>query len=315
MFLGPLFEEGGETGAYLEFSVRSINPEAGPGGLGVDPLRSDVEANLAVKLQVTDSLSFALIKDQPFAVNTDYRPATSARGILSSTGFTAVLRQEFENGLSAHGGLRMLSLNGELAGAPGGNPALLDVSSDYDLGYLAGVAYERPDIALRVALTYNSEIDAELSGTENASAVALTTTTPDSINLEFQTGIAQDTLAFGTVRHAYWKGFNVTSPLGTYATLSDDTTAYSVGIGRRLNENWSTAVTLGYEAAGTRPGSTPLAPTTGTKSIGLGGTYTQGNTKISAGVTYAELGTQTVSTGTFNDNSAIGVGVRLGINF
>ncbi len=43
----------------------------------------------------------------------------------------------------------------------------MTTDTDYQWGYVAGVACERPDIALRVALTCNSEITHELNANES----------------------------------------------------------------------------------------------------------------------------------------------------
>lgn len=74
----------------------------------------------------------------------------------------------------------------------------LDVANDVAFGGLAGMAYEIPDIALRAALTYNHRIEHSLDTVENMTGlgqtnVASTATTvlPRSVNLDFQTGIAQ----------------------------------------------------------------------------------------------------------------------------
>ncbi|NNK77754.1 MAG: hypothetical protein HKP40_03485, partial [Litoreibacter sp.] len=136
-------------------------------------------------------------------------------------------------------------------------------------------------------------------------------------------GIAADTLLFGSIRYVEWEGFNLTTTnIGQYVNFQDDSTTYTLGLGRRFSDAWSAAVTLGYEAQGTRPGNTLLNPTTGFKSIGVGATYTSGNIKVSGGVTYAVLGDQNFvpnlvlpAGGTFNDNHAVGAGVRVGFNF
>ncbi|WP_298357438.1 outer membrane beta-barrel protein [uncultured Litoreibacter sp.] len=312
--LRALFEDGGETGNYAELSYSFADPTAN-GSLGSDDgLDAYSQFGLAYKTNLTDQLSFALILDTPFAANVTYGAGPFAGGTaqIDSTAFTGVLRYKFNNGFSVHGGLRLQELGGTIVSI-----GLLQAESDLELGYVAGVAYERPDIALRVALTYNSEIDHGLTGTENVvNPTAFTVTTPASWNLDFQTGIAENTLLFGSVRYVEWAGFNLTTPgLGTYANFTANTTSYTLGVGRKFNENWSGAVTIGYESPTTRPTTTPLAPTAGFRSIGLGATYTQGNTKISGGVTYGKLGDQSFGPVTWTDNDVFGAGVRVGFNF
>ena len=59
----------------------------------------------------------------------------------------------------------------------------------------------------------------------------------------------------------------------------------------------------------------PLSPTDGSRSIGLGVTYTLDNMKISGGVRYVDLGNAATALGPFPDNSAVGVGVKVGWTF
>ncbi len=334
-FLGPLFEEGGETGSYFQFSIGRVSPEANanalPGPLAPlvpsNPLESYSSVGFALKMDLTDQISAALIIDEPFGVNVEYTdgafggsPLTdldNGRAHIGSTGVTGVVRYELNNGFSVHGGIRAQQIGGEIASSPG----FLQASSDFDYGYLVGAAYERPEIALRVALTYNSEIENELSGTVNFAPIDnFTVTTPASYNLEFQTGVAQDTLLFGSIRYAEWDGFNLTAGGAEYVNFSGDTTTYSVGLGRRLSDNLSVFATIGYEEAGDRPSTTALAPTTGTTSYGVGATYTMDQLELTAGISYVQLGDQTVNAAPgvafdFEDNSAIGAGIRIGYNF
>ncbi|WP_298256010.1 outer membrane protein transport protein [uncultured Litoreibacter sp.] len=328
-FIRPLFEEGGETGAYTEFSFGTVSSGASAAGLPVDPLKSYSLFGFAFKQDVSEKLSFSVIVDQPIGASVDYRPFPFAFGIsgyaeVNSTAVTVLGRYKFNENFSVHGGLRFQDLGGEIQTFVGGvSPARLTAGSDFGVGFVFGAAYERPDIAMRVALTYSSEIDVDLEGTELALATltstptSFTATIPASLNLEFQTGIAKDTLLFGSVRYVEWEGFNLTTAgQGQYVNFRDDTVTYSLGVGRRFNENWSGAVTLGFEEPATRPGNTLLNPRTGQTSIGLGVTYTKGNTKITGGVTYAKLGSQNFASGlNFNDNEAVGAGVRIGLNF
>ncbi|MGE6572728.1 outer membrane protein transport protein [Psychrobacter namhaensis] len=114
---------------------------------------------------------------------------------------------------------------------------------DQDYGWLAGISYSKPEIALKAALTYRSEIDHNLKiaesyplagtlteagaldqGVPPAQAAALgeaaanrtsnmDITTPKSVNLDFQTGINPTTLATAKVRWVPWGDFKITPPL------------------------------------------------------------------------------------------------------
>ncbi|MGL4279728.1 MAG: hypothetical protein ACRCS0_05125, partial [Albidovulum sp.] len=141
---------------------------------------------------------------------------------------------------------------------------------------------------------------------------------PQSVNLEFQTGIAKDTLVFGSVRWVDWTAFNITPQYLGQPIVSndDDTFSTSLGIGRRFNENWSGAVILGYEKTqGTPSGN--LGPTDGYKSIGIAATYTIDNIKITGGVRYVDIGDTTTKgvRSQFSDNDGVGVGIRVAYSF
>lgn len=304
---------------------------------GADPLDTYVPWSAAIKLDINDKLSFAIIGDQPFGANVNYAGLPIQSPLLGgiqpganieSQAWTGLLRYKFNDTWSVHGGIRGQMASGKVNTTVAGAFRLLDVDSYMRFGTIAGIAYERPDIAMRVALTYHSEIEQDLTGSEVtltgggpiAATTAFTVTTPASLNLEFQTGVAADTLLFGSVRYVEWDGFNLTTPgAGQYVNFDKDTTTYALGLGRRFDETWSGAVTLGFESEGDFLSNTALAPTTGSQSIGLAATYTQGNTTLTTGVTYAKLGEREFdlsgNTISFTDGEAIGVGVRLGINF
>ena len=79
---------------------------------------------------------------------------------------------------------------------------------------MLGGAYERPDIALRIALTYNSTIETNHTTVETVGGGVVSTApteieTPESVNLDFQTGIAADTLLFGGIRWVNWTDFEI----------------------------------------------------------------------------------------------------------
>lgn len=328
-----IFEETGVNGAYFEGTYAYADPEANDATMS-DPLGSYDRFAFAYKQQLSDSFSFTLIYDEPYGANVKYTDGTlgtaiNAGATLTSKSLTGIARYEFGNGFSIHGGVRAQELKGNILTF---NPTFtgsraINVESDYEFGYVAGVAWERPDIAARVSLTYSSEIDNGFSGSEQfvtfaTSAVTNGTTsfeskTPESWNLEFQTGIAANTLLFGSVRYAEWSVLNITTAAGgQYVSFQDDETTYTLGIGRKFNETWSGLASFTYEEPGIRPSNTALKPTTGERRITLGAIYNRGNARITAGVSYGELGDQTFRTiGNWNDNSVIGAGIKIGYRF
>jgi len=326
-----MFEDVGPSGAYAELSFGSVRPEAGFDSPRVpeNPLANYTRLEFGYLQRLNDQFSLGVIYDQPFGAEIAYSPTGPFGGgnaTVESDALTVIGRYEFGNGFSIHGGIRALEVSGSILTAVGGGFYLLDASSDTGVGYLVGAAYEIPDIALRVALTYNSAIDVSLDGTETNIAVAgapagtqFDVELPESINLEFQSGIAENTLLFGSIRHVFWDGFNLTTGVGEYVGFTSDTTTYTLGIGRQFNENWSGSISYRHQTSGTTPSDTALSPTTGLDSITLAAQYEQDNITVSGGITYGIPGDQVVISGAgpinVNDNEVVGVGIRVGFRF
>lgn len=321
-----------EQGRYAELSFGRFAPDVsgtvGGGAVSSGDMASDYNSwSLGYKMDIGDRMAFAVILDQPIGANVSYPtgtgyPLAGSTATLSSSAVTALLKYKFENNVSVYGGLRYETVHGEVS-LPFLFGYTLDTNHDSELGYVAGVAWEKPEIAARVALTFNSAIKHTLESVEGGplgGPGTFETEVPKSVNLEFQTGIAKDTLLFGSIRWQEWTAFVIdppgyppASPLVDYAS---NRVTYNLGIGRRFNENWAGAVTIGYEPSdGERTGN--LGPTDGFRSIGLAATYTMDNVKITGGVRYVDVGDATTTSvnGVFKDNSGIGVGIKIGYSF
>nr|WP_255522120.1 outer membrane protein transport protein [Paracoccus sp. NBH48] len=207
------------------------------------------------------------------------------------------------------------------------------------VGFVVGAAYEIPDIAGRVSLTYNSKVEHQFDTVESVNGTILgrsTTTvdTPESLTLEAQTGVAADTLVFGSIRWVNWSEFTVnprifsraptaTDPLGFNVTDGlvslEDTTTYTLGVGRKFNETWSGSAALVYEPENDDLVS-PLAPTNGRLGLTLAAVYTMDNMKITTGINYSKLGDARPQTGgepraQMEDSDLLGIGIRIGYSF
>jgi long-subunit fatty acid transport protein len=343
-----LFEEGD----YAQFTFANINPSvdgtpavAGAFGNANNVAQSFNQLSFGYKHEFNDQWSVAIIADQPFGAHVLYSDGPfsnlgsggalpyDAKADIDSRALTFLAQYDLGNGFSIHGGARALTAKGIIESGDG----ILDADGDYNWGGVLGVAYEKPEIALRVALTYASAIDVDFDGNIEqliaAGTLAPSMPTdfsvefPESVNLDFQTGIAPRTLLFGSVRWVGWDGFNLTTPglAGDieWVNFEDDTYTYRLGLGRQINASWSVAIVAGYESASTRPSTTALAPTTGSQSIGLAATYnTNKNWVISGGLEYVRPGDQRVQVSggaapdlEFNDNSAVVAGLRIGYHF
>ena len=335
--VAPLFE----TGNYAEFSFGTFSPDVS--GVGAGPFTGLTSGDMtpsygtfsfAYKRALKDNLDLALIVDQPVGADVSYPaanapyPFAGSSAEVRSLAVTGLMRYKFPSNVSLYGGLRFERTKGNVnIIAPSLSPAYTNYGLVADpntkVGYVLGVAWEKPEIAARVALTYNSKITHSFDTVETGLAAipingTMDVETPQSVNLEFQTGIAADTLLFGSVRWVDWTKFNITPPtLGVpIVSYSNDVVTYTLGLGRKFNDHWSGAVILGYEDTKGDPVGN-LGPTDGYKSIGLAATYTMDKVKITGGIRYVDIGTATTTSigSQFRDNSGIGAGIRVGYNF
>ncbi|RCW85909.1 OmpP1/FadL family transporter [Paracoccus lutimaris] len=345
--LAPLFENGN----YAEVSFGGVDPEvSGTDIMGFstgDVAQGYGFAGFAYKHQFNENLSAALIVEQPFGADILYPSSTPILGgtrvEVNSTSYTALLRYKFQNNFSVHGGIRGSRADGHvrLQGAGYRTTSGYDLKLDgaWGVGWVAGVAYEVPEIAARVSLTYNSSIDHDFNMKESGGPLPMTfedeytVTTPRSWTLEGQTGIAEDTLLFGSIRWVKWSEFKVDNfvfpispgPTGGEIPLVEveDTTTYTIGVGRKFTDNWAGSVTFLYEP---KEGDiiSPLAPVNGRKAITVAAIYTMDNIKISTGINYTKLGGADLGVGEsgnktkvaeMDDGDLWGVGVRIGYSF
>lgn len=208
------------------------------------------------------------------------------------------------------------------------------VAPDIDYGYLLGFSYSKPEIALKAALTYRSEIDHSLAAYENFPALAIRgqnpesynkfeVTTPESVNFDFQTGINPTTLATAKVRWVPWSDFKISPPAYSGAAgvplvdYSDDQWVVELGLGKRLADNLAVSGSIGWDSGAGDP-TTSLGPIEGYYSVGLGAKYdVTKNWAVSAGGKYLWFGDAKGSLPTgdivsnFKDNEGYIVGVKL----
>ena len=219
------------------------------------------------------------------------------------------------------------------------------ISPDQDYGWLAGVSYSKPEIALKAALTYRSEIDHKMDITEtyplagllagNPAAATQTNemeiTTPKSVNFDFQTGINPTTLATAKVRWVPWSDFAIVPPL--YNQISkratgddvglplvdydDDQWQVELGLAKRLAPALAVSGTVGWDSGSGDP-TTSLGPIDGYYSVGLGAKYnvtpewavSVGGKYLWFGDAKGKLPTQQI-VGDFQDNDGYILGMKL----
>ncbi|AOA57604.1 OmpP1/FadL family transporter [Acinetobacter larvae] len=386
------------------------------GGRNISNMADDYYFPAAtLKLQLTDQFSFGLLYDQPFGAKAAYSgensfvasptdpilgklPVNNAQiGALSKrdsvTGNTNVEvdtqnislvfgYQPTDNWNIYGGGVYQtvkgnVSLRGKAYSIYNGYDA--NIKETGGAGWLAGVAYQIPDIALKASITYRSEIDHKVNIRESiamldnlssinpaviggllppeaqaylpivAGAMAAnqaegktTITTPQSVNLDFQTGIMANTVAFANVRWVNWKDFSlqpykfgkvseivgkaVERPNGfNLVEYADDQWSVTAGVGRKFSEQWAGNFSVGWDSGAGNPVTT-LGPTEGFWNVGLGAQFSPTPaTFIAAGVKYFWLGDAKAQTGAqaggsdyvaeFSDSHAIAYGLKMGYRF
>lgn len=189
---------------------------------------------------------------------------------------TCSYKMEVADGMlvRALGGLRTVNFDAErsntvigaAAGAPGGLAALefnntYDFQGDTELGWRIGASFEIPEFLLRAQIVYDSEIEADLTGTQtlsnstatliDAAPVSTSVTLPQSISARVQSGINETTLAWVGVKWQEWSALNqlsITSPnpaLNRVLTTGfDDGWTVTAGVGKRINEDLSIQASL-----------------------------------------------------------------------
>lgn len=331
--------------------------------------------NAALKLQIAPQFSFGLIYDQPFGADAAY-PLRSNNTLsdneITMQGTSADVDSQNISmlfGFQPHpsfnlyaGGVYQtvkgkVSLRGNSMSIFNGYDA--SFKEDSSVGWLAGMAYQSPEIALKAAVTYRSEIKHQLDANETIfgqplELTGLSTTditTPQSVNIDFQTGIFKDTIAYLNARWVNWKDFTIrptqfgalselaTTEMsqGTYTggfNLDDhqkDQWSATLGIGHQFTEKWSASTDVSWDS-GTGNPSSVLNPTEGGWGVGLGIQYNPApNYFIAGGIKYFWIGDAVAQDGTyhipvagaaemaehadFNKNNAMGYGLKIGYRF
>ena len=338
----------------------------------------------ALKLQVTDHFSFGLLYDQPFGADATYSlsdtVSAAAGGVglfhngtetteveVKSQSISMIFGYQPTENFNFYAGPVYQTIEGDvqLRGlAYGGNSNFggynASIKETGDVGWLAGAAYQIPEIALKASVTYRSEIDHKTTVDESSIAAPganagtlininnglgqTEITTPQSVNLDFQTGIMANTVAFANVRWVNWKDFSIRPyafgkaaehPLVAASTgkqdgfdlvaYTDDQWSANVGVGRKLNDQWAGNVSVGWDSGAGNPVTT-LGPTEGYWNLGLGAQFSPTpQTFIAGGVKYFWLGDADAqpasmfdtndSVAKFEDNDAWGYGLKIGYRF
>ncbi len=313
-----------EPGTYSEFSLSLTAPSVS----GIDPAMLPTGklapgyTGLAAgyKTDIGDSFALAVIADQPYGMAIDYTTGiyTGTQASLQSAAVTVIGSYDISDRIVLLGGATYQSLSLD-AKVPLVGGYTLATGPANGFGLIYGIAYQTPDGSSRLSLTYRSAVAATTNTIETFGGPDISgtmdITTPQSVNFEFQTAIAPDTKVFGSARWVNWSSFALTPdtyPGGAILAYTDDRITYSLGVSRELSDKLSARITASYEA-NLHSAPTPLAPTDGFTSLGIGMAYTTGRTTISGSAEYVWLGNAAGVAGTFENNSAINIGFGISV--
>lgn len=352
-----------QPGNYAEAGLSVLDPTVkgkDSSGHQVSDMGDDyVFAAAAVKVQATNKISFGLLYDQPFGADAQYAVdgsnfATATEGTsvkVRTNNITALVGYQPTENWNFYAGpvwqtvKADISLRGAAYKGLSGYNIKVDQKEAY--GWAAGFAYSKPEIALKAAVTYRSEIKHKAFAHETSTLYVpansplgnpnvidlrainapVTATTPQSVNIDLQTGVSQNTLVFANLRWVHWDQFTVSPKLLANSIVNQDLISYSddqysatIGTSHKFNSKWAATAAVGYDSGAGNPVTT-LGPTEGYWSLGLGAQYSPAeNYFIQAGVKYFWLGDATARTGTtdvgeFTNNHAMGYGMKIGYRF
>ena len=374
-----------QPGNYFEAGISVLDPDVS----GKDTSQNDTgdmanyyySPNAALKLQATEHFSIGLIYDQPYGANAQYsgknnfvenRPVPFKGGTsvtVDTEDLNLILGYQPNQNWNIYAGAVYQTLNSTVllrgTSYSAYNGYDFKTGRDEAVGWLVGVAYQIPEIALKTSLTYRAKITHEMNAYEKHGAAGMTgsaafdaalnninntqgnpteITTPQSVNLDFQTGIMANTVAFANLRWVNWKDFSIRPyKFGAASVLApvvnktgkkdgfdlvaytEDQYSINAGVGRKINDHWAGNVSVGWDSGAGNPVTT-LGPTEGYWNVGVGVQYSPApNYFIAGGVKYFWLGDAKAQSGSqfntsgyvaeFEDNNAIAYGFKIGYKF
>lgn len=323
--LDMLWESGNSV--RLSFTFPKPDVSASPVGGSGSVLNSYVTYGFAYKQELNDRLDLGLFVNQPYGADGGYTGGFLDGYSLDvqSSEIAAVLKYKFDNNVSVYGGLRAvkteldLTLPGSLV--PGGYT--LNTGSDIGFGYLVGAAIEFPERAARVGLTYHSKIKHSFDSTEFGTTTFGQTeaTLPQSLTLDGRTALNSKTLLFGSLKWADYSEFDVAAPgFGTLVVpgtsvidYSTDSITANIGLGRKINDEWSVFGILDWTKSDGKASS--LRPYDGATALTLGANYETGQIKVTGGVQYKKFRDATTALASYSGSSAVTPFLQIGYSF
>ena len=341
-----------ENGGFASFSTAKLNSKlygVGANGQKVKTLRDQSFSNISLKADVGNfNLGFTTYRsgaiqmsgasDGTFAGS--YAPSANAN--LDTIAFMA--RYPLRNNLSVLGGVKQNNLDSFNLTSIYGS---YDIKAAANTSYVLGAAYSIPEIALRGEVLFQPASKITTSGTYTSSeliipgvialpagvpgSVAATLKLPEMLTINFQTGIAKDTLLTASIHQAKWGSSQVTANVtsgnagvDTAAAVTSafsDTTKFSVGLGRKFSEKLSGSIAYSQEDGSGSTSKSSFSMSNGSKTISAGLKYSLEKMDISFGISHTMFNDITVKPNdltpnlSYRNNSATTMGFKISTNF
>ena len=326
-----------ESGSYGEASLSSrtydiTGTNYAPTG---SPVKNLSKPAFAFKSDIFDNIALGLSYYNQGAVQLDYSGAGSAAAAilpvvdLTIDALTLQAKYDYSENIGAIAGIKMTTVQNASANIFLPTFTASTITGKSEMGYIVGASYSIPEIAFRAELLYETETNFSLDTVSPAGNGQTTGSIPDYMTLNFQSGVADGTLVFGSMRRADWSNHQLTvypmslvagAPIPGPTSSFTNTTTINVGVGRKITDALSLIGTYGTEAKGNAAGTSLLSMTNGYQGITIAGRYTLENATITAGYNYTMFGDKTVTppglaAGSFTGNKVTGFGVKVGFSF
>lgn len=349
-----------ESGTYAEVGYTHMSPDVtgtDVSGNKISDMAEDFQSlNYAVKTNLSPNLRLAVIYDEPFGAEVKFegennfvatnRPAADAqtRVEVKSKNVTTLLGYNLNKNVMIYGGPALQQLEAEVHLRGRTYPVNSGYNNRFDdiaVGWVAGMSYAKPEKGILASLTYRSEVEHKTTINEDVPLADIvfegdyshsnsgTITTPESLNLNLQTGLNSTTAVYAKVRYVPWSDFAFYPPVlkaasavatGKSQPLVDydnDQTSVELGLGKRLAPNLAVSVS-GLWDSGTGDPAPTLGPVNGYWGAGLAAKYNI-NQKLafSLGGRFLWFGDAKGKVadgrivGDFQDNTGYAVGMKL----
>ena len=323
---GVLYQDGNyvETSfGSLNYSINGTTQSGVTHGMAKDQNRMSVSGKLAI-----GDFDIGLTSFSSGAIQMDGQNPAAGLSVVPSADvkvYTQALmvRYKLNDNFSLIGGARQVNLK---ASSVKTLATTYDVDATKKTGALYGLAYERPDIALRLEVLRAESLSMPLTG--GATVASGTLVVPEATTLNFQTGIAKDTLLMASAHKVSWGTGQITvlgaSGAPNIGSDFSDTTSYSLGLGRKLSEATSASLTYSWEKGAGTTSTSGFTMSNGSQTLSAGVSHKIGAMTISAGLSYTKAGDVTVGvpvpgigtlSSSYTGNSVKAFGVKVGYSF